>query len=65
MKKLAAILSILFVIGLVHQGVVFAGAGQSKKAAKANFSAKKKHAAGTTAPAVTTPAPTPVASPTV
>lgn len=67
MKKLTAILSILFVIGLVHQEVIFAGTGQSKKAAKSNFNAKKKHAAGTTAPtapAVTTPAPTTVESPT-
>jgi len=71
MKKLTAILSILFVIGLVHQEVIFAGTGQSKKAAKSNFNAKKKHAAGMAAPAapvapaVTTPAPTPVESPTV
>lgn len=62
MKKLTAILSILFVIGLVHQGVVFAEAMKEKKAAKTNFSAKKKHAVGTTATAQT-PAPAPSASP--
>lgn len=61
MKKFTVILSILFVIGLVHQGVIFAEGMTEKKAAKTNFGPKKKHNA-TTAP-VTTPAPTPSASP--
>lgn len=66
MKKLTVILSILFVIGLVHEGTVFAGTGQSKKASKSNFSAKKKHTVATTAPVVaTTPTPAPSASPKV
>jgi len=43
MKKLSAILSLLVIVGLFHQGVVFAEATKDKKPTKTNFTAKKKH----------------------
>ena len=63
MKKLSAILSILVMVGLVQQTAVFADAAKVKKVAKTNFTSKKKHGGATTAPAATTPAPAPAASP--
>ena len=57
MKKLSVFLSILMVIGLVHQTSVFAGSAVKEKKAvtkKNNFGPKKKHAmasATTSAPA--------------
>ena len=53
MKKLSAILSLLLIVGLFHQGVVFAEATKEKKPVKTNFTAKHKHMA----------APAPEASP--
>ena len=53
MKKLSVFLSILMVIGLVHQTSVFAEAAKEKKPAKKNFSVKKRHMA--TAPAPVAP----------
>jgi hypothetical protein len=58
MKKLSAILSVLVMVGIFHQGVVLAEVAKEKKAAKANFSVKKKHAK-----AVVTPPPAPVVPP--
>ena len=61
MKKLSAILSLLLIVGLFHQGVVLATmATMEKKPAKMNFTPKKKHVM---AAAATTPAPAPVTSP--
>ena len=69
MKKLSAILSLLLIVGLFHQGVVLAEATKEKKPTKMNFTAKKKHGEAVvsrskkTSAATTASAPAPVVSP--
>ncbi len=43
MKKLSAILSLLMIVGLFHQGVVLAEMTKEKKSVKTNFGPKNKH----------------------
>ena len=66
MKKLSAVLSVLIMVCVFEQGVALAEVVKEKKAAKTNFSVKKKHVKAVVAP---TPAPaaspSQVASPTV
>ena len=69
MKKLSAILSLLLIVGLFHQGVVLAEtATKEKKPTKMNFTPKKKHGGATVsrskkaaAPAVVAESPAPTA----
>ena len=72
MKKLSAIISLLVIAGLFHQGVVFAGATKEKKPTKTNFTAKKKHGGeavvskskkATASVPAAAPAPAPVVAP--
>ena len=43
MKKLSAILSLLLIVGLFHQGVVLAEATKEKKPTKYNFVPGNRH----------------------
>ena len=63
MKKLSAILSLLLIVGLFHQGVVFAEATKEKKPAKTNFTPKKKHGEAVVSMSKKAEAPAPVAPP--
>ena len=66
MKKLSAVLSLLLIVGLFHQGVAMtAEAMKEKKPTKTNFTPKKKYgeAVVSRSKKATAPAPAPVPTP--
>ena len=47
MKKLSAVLSLILIVGLFHQGVVLAEATKQKKIANVNFVPRNRHTPAT------------------